>query len=212
MAVNIVFLVFGVGGAVATLLAFRDSIGKWAAIAFFVGIASIGLVFMIWGENQPTSKDIAREQAGEDNFCFFEPYIPDLKKLTDPVFLKVVNNGSGPISNLQFLISPYWIHGDEKHHHKEYFSIMPSFSAIDCNVGSDFALMPYSDGRNRSLGLAPGRYRIEFTSPLNGDWIEILTIEQVFDNLVGVVDIFQPGKPPYHSPRPPGYVEWGQPP
>ena len=72
MAVNIIFLVFGVGGAVATLLAFRDSVGKWAAIAFFVGIASIGLVFIIWGDNPPTPKDIAREQAGGDNFCFFD--------------------------------------------------------------------------------------------------------------------------------------------
>ena len=211
MAVNIIFLVFGVGAAVATLLAFKDSVGKWAAIAFFVGIASIGLVFIIWGGDPPTAKDTAREQAGGDNFCFLEPYIPDPKVLTDPIFLKVINNGSAPIQNLQFLISPYWIHGDEKNHHNEYVSIMPSSSAIDCNVGSNFALMPYSDGRNRSLNLAPGRYRIAFTSP-NATWIEILTIEQVFDNLVGLVDIFQPGKPPYHSPRPPGYAEWGQPP
>jgi hypothetical protein len=180
---------------------------KWI-IGSPIALVGLALGIIKFNEKHLSPTDITNILAGGDNFCFLEPQIANSKNLNDPVVIRAINNGSAPIPNLQFFISPYWVHGDAKNHPNEYYSILPSSISINCNVGASFINVFKFDGSVGLLSLKPGRYRVEFTTTVGTGWYEILTIEQSYDDLVGVVDVFIPGKEPYHSPRPRGYVEW----
>jgi hypothetical protein len=208
---QLIFLIFSVVGAAMALFVIKRSLWRWVVGSIFGLLALVaGILIFATSEKSITPTDIAKEMAGGDNFCFLEPLISDPKNLTGPVIIKLKNIGSTPIPRLQFLVSPYWIHGDAQGHANDYYSIMNRSSSVDCNVGASFFNVMKNDGSIDQLKLKPGRYRVEFTTTFGTGWVEILTIEQSFDRLVGVVDVFKPGKKPYHSPRPPGYVEWGK--
>jgi hypothetical protein len=181
---------------------------KIVFVTFFgAAFLAIGMIESHYYEPPLTAADIARVQAGIDNFCFFEPRIVNSKSYNDVVPIWAINNGNLSIPKLQFLVSPYWIHGKVKEYPKEYYSVMPSSVPLSCDVGA-YAIMLSTPNGVMPLALKPGRYRVEFTTALGTGWNETLTIERSFDDIVGTVDVFVLGKKPYHSPRPAGYVEW----
>jgi hypothetical protein len=207
ISLQLILLFFAAAGAVAALKLKKPWKQIWLSICLFLAV-SAAILIVVTSEKPVTRDEIARELAGADNFCFFEPQIIDLKNFTNPVIIKLTNGGSRLIPKLQFFISPYWIRGDAKNHPNEYYSIMPSSVTVDCNVAASFINIFMFDGSVRPLSLRPGRYRIEFATTLGTGWVEILTIEQSYDDLVAVVDVFILGRKPYHSPRPPSYVDW----
>lgn len=191
-------------GAVVAIDAFSGK-KRWIWMGAFCCIGVLTLIFTFSSINENANKRrelISRidDLAGVNNFCFFQAIIKNPHDFTSPVQLMVTNNSNGPIKELLYFISPYWVKGDAKN--PSYASIMHRAEKITCPRGS----------YPTSIAIKPGRYRIEFTnldaakdSPV---WHEVLTIEQSYKMLVTTADVFLSNGKTIRSRRPSGYHDW----
>lgn len=125
-----------------------------------MALAVIGLVEFHYYERPATAIDFTRAIAGGDNVCYLEPVISNPKKLNEAVPIRLVNNGNGTVPRLNFLVSPYWIHGQANLYHDVHYSTMNRSEVIDeCAVGARWLSFITPDGY-KPFTLKPGRYRV----------------------------------------------------
>lgn len=147
---------------------------RWVWAAGFVVIAVVA-----WHAEKTASQKQENKLTGGNNFAFLSIRPPETN--TGPHFLRITNNGTGPI--YQVSIGFHRLAADGTQLSEEWTPPYPIVYVVTANI---------------SASIAVGNYRFDFKAR-NGDWQEFLKLSEADGFLKEKIEVRRDGKSIYST-------------